>query len=120
MLPDTDLGNGAGDEYSIDRYVYRGGQRLRTGFVRTIRPHVAETNGAFQTRMDAMALQLAGMAGVTSVELTFERGRGGAIVECVATVEHTPRVEAVLQPDNRPAGGRPPHVARNGRAHQAA
>lgn len=107
-MPDT-------DEFSVDRYIYRSGQRLRIGFVRTIRPADGETNSDFESRMDGMAADLEQKTGVESVEMTFERGRAGAIVQCVVTVAHTPRVEAVTHGDRRLAGGRPPSTGRGQR-----
>lgn len=90
--------------YGFDHFIWRDGERLRTRYVRNIRPR-DETNAEFQHAMDRMAAELSAMHGVTSVEYVFA-WRDGAIVECILDVQHTPRPIAVIE-DDRPAGGRP-------------
>jgi len=94
------------EDYGSDRYIYVPGEddRHQTGRVRTIRPHPAETNEGFETRMDLMARQLGGMAGIASVTMELERVNGALVLATVSVVE-SPR-PAPIQPDRRPAGGR--------------
>ncbi len=82
--------------YGSERYVYIDGVRCRVGFVRTIRPEVVESNGAFERRMDLMCLQLLAMRSVIDVRPTMER-RDGAIVECIVDVTYAPHPEPVAE-----------------------
>ena len=91
-------------DYGDERHIYIDGKRYRTGVTRTIRPHVAETNGDFACRMDQLAQALHRMNSVQAVGTKLIR-RDGAIVECVVDIEYTAQPDPV-RADGRPAGGR--------------
>ena len=96
MLPSS-------DDYSFDRFIIKGGVRLRTGMRRTIMPAEHETNARFEQRMLELGAQLEQMDGVISVELVLER-RAGHFAQCAIEISTEPRPIAVLE-DGRPAGG---------------
>jgi hypothetical protein len=106
------------EDFGAERYTYVQGEtsRFQTGLLRTVLPHPAETNEAFETRMDLMCRQLLGMYGVASVSIEFERS-DGALVKATVSVVEAPRV-APIRPDRRLAGGRfcGPRGSRGGRA----
>lgn len=97
MLPSS-------NDYGHDRFVWRGGCRMRTGMTRSIMPAERETNADFERRMDVLAEQLSSMDGIITVEFIFER-RAGHIAQCLFEVAMEPRAIAVIE-DIRPAGGR--------------
>ena len=92
-------------DYGRDFYIWRDGQRLRTRMIRTIEPSEAETNAAFERRIDALAAALQRREGTLGVEYAFER-RNGIIVLCTIDVSQEPCPVAVIE-DDRLAGGRP-------------
>jgi hypothetical protein len=93
-------------DYGSESYCYIAGEqlRLRTAMTRTIRPHAAETNAAFEQRMDTMALQLSAMSSVASVSLRFER-KADRLTLCEVSIIEFPH-PVPIAPDERPAGGR--------------
>jgi len=105
------------EDFGSDRYTYLRGDdsRYQTGQVITLTPGDAETNEAFERRMDEMCRQLLGMQGIASVTVDLDRSRG-AIVQAVVSVVEAP-TPAPIQADRRPAGGRfnGPRGARGGR-----
>lgn len=92
--------------YGHEKYCYTpdAPERRRTEFARTLRPNPAESNSAFERRMDELAKMLVGQHGAIEVETLIQR-QDGAIVECLVRVAYPPRYEPVAD-DARPAGGR--------------
>lgn len=75
------------EDYGRDIYRYLGGQRVRIGTVRTIRPYPAEEGDrtAFETRIERMVEQLLALYEVDSIDTDYER-RAGRVVLCTITV----------------------------------
>jgi len=98
-------------EFGHDHYTYIGGERMRIGVTRTMRPAENENGAMFRHRINALAQQLL-PCGTLTVD---EEIRGGVVVQAILRLQIEPEAAPILD-DTRRAGGRPsgPRGSRGG------